>query len=154
MISRRRILSPPVDVSVLTGMISLWLVIVCLLFTSGCSGSKTVRVRGKVTVANKPAEGARVRFYPTEEMDISHIPEGRVDQNGSFVLSTFEPGDGVPPGAYKVVITWRETRRTLGEEREGGPDKLNGKYADPKTTPLRATISSSSPDAIFNLPQP
>ncbi|MGF1581468.1 MAG: hypothetical protein ACFCD0_19250 [Gemmataceae bacterium] len=129
------------------------LVPLCLVFLVGCS-SATVRVRGKVTVDGKPAVAARVRFFAKDKIDSPPISEGRVQEDGSFVLTTLQPGDGVPSGTYKVVITWKNMTRSLGEERETGPDKLKGKYADPKKTPLEIEIRSSSPDAIFDLPKP
>ena len=77
---------------------------VCLLiFFAGC-GSGMQPVRGKVTLPDgKPAAGSQVVFESDKEgKKIS--ARGDVHDDGSFELSTFKPGDGVPPGKYKVQV--------------------------------------------------
>lgn len=76
------------------------LVIVTL---SGC-GAGLQPVRGKVTLPDgKPAAGSQVVFESDQEgKKIS--ARGDVLDDGSYQLSTFKPGDGVPPGKYKVQV--------------------------------------------------
>jgi hypothetical protein len=61
-------------------------------------------VRGKVTLPDgKPAAGSQVVFESEQEgKKIS--ARGDVRDDGSYDLSTFKPGDGVPPGKYKVQV--------------------------------------------------
>jgi len=60
---------------------------------------------------------------------------GLVD--GAFRLSTYDPNDGAPAGEYYVSVIWP----TDGREDE---DKLNGRYRDPKTSQLTATVKEGS----------
>jgi hypothetical protein len=70
---------------------------------AGC-GAGLQPVRGKVTLPDgKPAAGSQVVFEGTEAgKKVS--ARGDVGPDGSYVMSTFKPGDGVPPGKYKVQV--------------------------------------------------
>src|SRR4051812_41068059 len=70
---------------------------------AGCS-ARLQPVRGKVTLADgKPAAGSQVVFESDREgKKIS--ARGDVQEDGSYSLSTFQPGDGVPPGKYKAQV--------------------------------------------------
>jgi len=74
-----------------------------LVLFAGC-GSGMQPVRGKVTLPDgKPAAGSQVVFESEQEgKKIS--ARGDVQGDGTFELSTFKPGDGVPPGKYKVQV--------------------------------------------------
>jgi len=50
----------------------------------------------------KPLAGASIQFVPQGK---GHDATGETDKNGQFVMSTFQPRDGVQPGTYKVVIS-------------------------------------------------
>lgn len=61
-------------------------------------------VHGKVTLADgKPAAGSQVVFE-SDQAGKKTTARGDVQADGSFELSTFKPGDGVPPGKYKVQV--------------------------------------------------
>jgi hypothetical protein len=70
---------------------------------AGC-GSGMQPVRGKVTLPDgKPAAGSQVVFESEQEAK-KISARGDVQGDGTFELSTFKPGDGVPPGKYKVQV--------------------------------------------------
>ena len=78
------------------------LVLVIWCFTGCKPGLQPVR--GKVTLANgKPAAGSQVVFE-SEQEGKKMSARGDVREDGSYELSTFKPGDGVPPGKYKVQV--------------------------------------------------
>lgn len=126
----------------------------CLLM-AGCSeeprGGPRIEVvphKGKLLVDGEPAFDALVRFYP----EVPHkLPPGgtaansaaNVDQQGNFVVSTYENGDGLPVGEYKIGITWKE-RSGMTMRARGGPDRLKGKYEDPETTGFTLSVSAGS----------
>ncbi len=85
-------------------MKSIWCVVMAgVVLLAGCGGSLTP-VRGKVSLADgKPAAGSQVVFE-TEAEGKRVSARGDVREDGSFELSTFQPGDGVPPGKYKVQV--------------------------------------------------
>jgi hypothetical protein len=78
-----------------------WLTV--LLCIPGCNeGPATVPVQGVIRLDGQPLKSASVQFVPE---DSGRDATATTDQNGRFVLSTFEPRDGALPGAYKVVVT-------------------------------------------------
>ncbi len=101
---------------------------------------------GKVFYKGKPAEGARVTLVSLSDHDPKKPkPGGEVGPDGAFRLSTYASYDGAPPGRYAVLIVFPSPARKIDEEN-AGPDLLQGRYADPKTTPLRAEIKEGSND--------
>ena len=61
-------------------------------------------VQGKVILADgKPAAGSQVVFE-SDQAGKKTTARGDVQPDGSFELSTLKPGDGVPPGKYKVQV--------------------------------------------------
>lgn len=96
------------------------------------------RVLGKVLVDGQPEAGVEVRFRPADAPDSldALVPYGRTDEQGNFVLGTYDPEDGAPAGRYKVTLFW--------PDRPPGPqhpeDRLGGVYATAERTSLEATI--------------
>ncbi len=99
---------------------------------------------GKVLYKGKPAEGARVTFVSLSEKDAKRPrPGGEVGPDGTFRLSTYASYDGAPPGRYAVLVVYPSAAKQVDGEN-AGPDLLGGRYADPKTTPLRAEIKEGT----------
>ncbi len=119
-----------------------------LVALAGCGGGRMAAqaVRGKVLCGDVPAQCALVIFHPQdgpEELQKLR-PHGVVEADGSFTLTTYRPGDGAPAGSYRVTIEWPSPLpgETADDPEHGpsGPDRLQGRYADPATTPLAVTI--------------
>jgi hypothetical protein len=109
-------------------------------------------VVGKVLFRGTPAEGATVTLHPLE-VDLLKTPKpgAQVQKNGEFRLSTYQSYDGAPPGRYAVTIVYPSPERKENDENVG-PDLLQGRYADPKTTPLKVEIKEQTNDlATFNV---
>src|SRR5262245_36789853 len=74
-----------------------------LLLVAGCS-SRLAEVHGTVTLADgSPLTRGQIVF----EGEIDGAPvsaRGEVKPDGSYRMSTYRPGDGVPPGKYRVLI--------------------------------------------------
>jgi hypothetical protein len=110
----------------------------CFLLSScGRSGHKPVYpVRGQVFVDGQPAAQAFVVLHPEGEVNPqADRPYGHVGADGSFTLTTYDPGDGAPAGEYVVTVVWLAPAKS-----EDPPDRLAGRYRDPKTSKLRATV--------------
>jgi hypothetical protein len=108
-----------------------------LIFPIGCGGGIEELIPVTGTVEN--ADGSALRF---ESGLVAFMPEaggrsanGSVEKDGSFSMTTVEPGDGVKPGKYKVVLQlWQSYRnQTLA---------VPEKYGDAATTPLVATVDA------------
>ncbi len=65
-------------------------------------------------------------------------PQGFTDETGNIRISTYAEGDGAPAGDYNVTFAWQEFN--LMSRAFDGPDKVNKKYSDPKTTPFSVTL--------------
>jgi hypothetical protein len=115
------------------------------LALAGCSRSDRIPVypvHGKVRVGGEPAAEAFVEFHPAEGNPAPAWIVGQVDGEGNFALSTYVSGDGAPEGEYIVTITWKKRGGPLNEF--SGPDRLKGRYADPKTSKLRFRVEKKS----------
>ena len=123
------------------------LLMIAAMIAGGCSSSadsgdsKAVhRVRGKVLVGGQPAKGAFVLFVPVNEPADPSDPRPRaeVGADGSFAISTYGVEDGAPAGEYVVTVTW--PGGVLPDGPEEPPDKLLGKFDNPKKSNLRAVV--------------
>jgi hypothetical protein len=102
----------------------------------------------------KPAEGVMVIFHPLDDPDPQPVqPSAVVQPDGSFELRSYlvqqrALKEGAPAGKYAVTGTWypADLQNHLGKENL--PDKLHGRYADPKSSGLRAEV----PEAATELP--
>lgn len=113
---------------------------------AGCGGNdrnwkETIPVSGSVMVDGKPAEGVMVVFHPEGGMDTAQPTETKsmTDKEGKFVATTYEVGDGAPPGAYKVTLTWPKLN-TISMSFDG--DKFKGKYAKPDRSKFEVEVTS------------
>ncbi len=120
-----------------------WLGLLALsLAAAGCGPASDIYpTRGEAFAAGQPAVGAVVTFYPVnaEAGKPKRIPTAVVEKDGSFHLTTLSANDGAPPGEYVVTITWCDSYRDDGDTVTG-PDRLQGRYANPQYPALRATI--------------
>jgi hypothetical protein len=100
-------------------------------------------VSGKVTYKGAPAAGAAVFFYRHGGDSMNdHMIMGLVQEDGTFELVCGSLGNGAPPGEYDVVIEWKQISGQEKGRPKRGPDKLNGRYADPKHSRLQATVKA------------
>jgi hypothetical protein len=118
-------------------------VAVCALACSSCGSSGLYPVSGLVTYKGQPAEGAVVFFRrtgadPLNEQTIMGI----VRQDGSFTLVCGSMGEGAPPGEYAVLVEWRQSSNQAKGQAQKGPDRLEGRYADPNRPLLHAVIKA------------
>lgn len=140
------------------------LMILTLVAVSGCT--RLQPAGGKVLVDGKPVQEGTIMFYPVNK---GRPANARIQPDGSFTLSYENPGDGLPPGEYKVVIVadiWQELKKTKAQEQEEAIMKKNGvndelptngilihvvppEYNDVKTTPLTQKVESSSSTQNF-----
>ncbi len=118
-------------------------------------------VHGKVLYKGKPIAGGVVT-YEREGSDAKAPPAGadggplratgRIETDGSFRLTAFAGAEGVPEGAYVVGISSRPPHTEAGllgprdGVKKGDPDVLRGRYADPRTSGLRAEVRKDAPN--------
>ena len=127
---------------VITGVLKCAFMAAVFLAATGCGRSDRIDVypvEGSVLYQGKPAVGAFVTFHPNRPEIENRISAATVGDDGKFRLSTYNPNDGAPAGEYRVTVVWPSIVN-------GRPvdDRLNGNYADVKTTSLEATVTSGS----------
>lgn len=150
---------PPVRSLKATGnrWASAALLIAAALLLPGCGEEvvegriEVIPVQGQLLVKGQPAPGARVTLHPVDGpvAEAGLYPYGIVDESGAFSVTTYQQGDGAPPGEYRVSVVWPDANYQARNARERDmissgaqlPDKLRGRYADPQRTGLTATIT-------------
>lgn len=127
----------------------------------GCSDSGLRSVRGTVTFDGKPIPTGSVRFFPLEG---GRPAIGQIQSDGSYQLSTMQPGDGAKLGQYQVAIEAIESAATgpapssLDEEMQlGGTGNTSVTYLLPleysshKSSGLTAVVEDRENTIDFDL---
>jgi hypothetical protein len=102
---------------------------VALALLAGCgkdSGRAAVYpVTGSVQSKGKGVPHARVTFLAQGRQD-GPAPEAEflTDPAGNFAATTYNPGDGLPPGRYAVLVQWPEV---VTDDPAAGGDRLRGR---------------------------
>lgn len=141
---------------------------------AGCGGGtpSTVPVKGTLVFEDgKPVAGASIRFVGAAG---SRDASGYTGKDGAFELSTFSTGDGAVPGEYTVVVTKvastvdstgtdtskmsPDDMRKMFEKSKLGAvtpkkieDPVPAVYGDPKSSPLKQKVDSSSTGITLKL---
>jgi hypothetical protein len=111
----------------------------------GSDRKRLVPVKGRVLFNGKPVPHALVVFHPLQDAGPHTIrPRGKVAEDGTFQLTTFDPHDGAPPGEYGVTVEWWLTQASKNSP-EGSDlppaNRLPARYSRVATSGLRATIT-------------
>ncbi len=127
----------------------------------GCGGAKDDRparapTSVTVTYQGAPVEGANVTLSPQGGGKPAF---GLTDQQGVAQLSTFGQGDGALPGEYQVAIQKTKVEGTAADPNNMVPtttssktvDLLPAKYASPKTSGLKASVTTGNNKLTFEL---
>lgn len=119
------------------------------LATTGCgpgNGLSLARVSGKVTYMGEPVTFGTIMFEP-EGPDVPPAA-GSIGKDGTFVLSTEDPGDGAVVGTHRVAIIGLEELADAAQAAMPDPEKSPREYMMAKTkaaaTPVRAKKADDS----------
>ena len=95
-------------------------------------------VSGKVTFQGSPAAGAQVVLHPVNSSESNDVaPTATVQNDGSFAITAYDPGDGAPEGDYVATVQWYRFSKELGGP---GPNVIPAKYASPRTSPIKVCV--------------
>ena len=132
----------------------------------GC-GKGTADLKARLTLDGKPLEGATVTLVGPSRPAV-----GTTDAEGKVRFMTFEPGDGVLPGEYKVVVVKspgsrneefanfdpnnpQDVQRMMARDRGGNvpytPTTLPRIYLNPEQTPLSVRVPPEEEEVVFRL---
>ncbi len=129
--------------------VTLGVFLVGVLVFSGCSSGvaggtrlKTSPVFGVVQVDGEPVAGVTVECYPEAGASEKKSPIiTAADVHGKFSFTTYQFGDGLPEGAYRLAFKWKPITA-------GGQDKLNGAYAEPAESKYKVTVVAGQPNDL------
>ena len=119
--------------------------VVMLATCTGCGTSEGARaalipVKGKVTYRGKALTQGTVVFEPD---GYGRRATGKLQSDGSFVLTTFQEADGVGPGEHKVTVS--------GVDKSLARDRAFKKYTSRASTRLTAEVSPDHTEFQFDL---
>jgi hypothetical protein len=104
----------------------------------------TFAVKGRVLFDGKPVENATVRFYrkPAKASDRpSFTADGLTEPDGTFLLTTYKPFDGVPAGEYFVSVVKLDG---YAGGNAPGKNSLPSRYEEARATPLRCEVRADA----------
>lgn len=106
---------------------------------------QTFPVTGEVYVDGKPARALAVTCHDVKGLDTKNptLSSAHTQEDGKFAISTYQQSDGVPEGEYVLTFLWGQMNTF--SNTYGGPDKLNGRYKDPKESKVRAKVEKGKP---------
>jgi hypothetical protein len=125
---------------------------------AGCGGDDLGRrypVSGRVIRLGQPVTKGTVNFPPAEAAK-GRAATGAIQPDGSYTLTTQDPGDGALAGDYRVVISLVEVDDSKLERTPGGIPILNEskkvqvknlvspKFSDPGQAVLRFMVEPHS----------
>ena len=114
-----------------------------MVWLSGCGKSRpaTYPVSGRITIGGKSPTGAWIVFHRSDTPDLRAMkPFGKVGEDGRFAMQTFVPDDGAPVGNYAVTVVWPAPAPKGDPDAIEGPDRLQGRYSDPKNPASQVTV--------------
>jgi hypothetical protein len=134
-----------------------WAVAAACLFVSalgGCkkSGLEMVPIHGDVSYNGAPLQNVTqgiVRYTPKEGGTAAREATGRIQPDGTFVLTTFKGGDGVVAGEYNITVTANSSPMLTREQTESGAKQtapksmIPDKYHNASTSGLSDSVNSS-----------
>ena len=121
--------------------------VACPLCFSGCgssSGPDITPVHGKVTLDGASLATGMVYFVP----ESGRGAKGKVQEDGSFTLSTFGNGDGAVVGRHKVFIVATEGEVAF-ESDEPMKSLVPERYTSPETSGFEIEVKVGEMNEVF-----
>jgi hypothetical protein len=118
-----------------------------LALLSGCSEkwAECFPVSGIVKYNGQAPQGAQLVFHAINPSGPDAVsPKANVKPDGSFVVTSYQSGDGAPPGDYVVTVEWYQ----IDKDGNVGPNVLPPEYASPKLSPIKVTVNAGSPTTL------
>jgi hypothetical protein len=125
--------------------------LLCFLGVAGC-GPKLYPVRGQVTYPDgKPlTEGTVVFESVVEENRVT--ARGQIDRDGRYELSTYQRGDGVPAGKYRVAVAPKLDPNAV--DKRSNPLAFDRRYTEFKTSGLEFEVESGRNEYPIKVTRP
>jgi hypothetical protein len=135
-----------------------WSAVACLACLAGCApdnGLKMGRVSGKITYRGEPVEDGQILFAPDEAKGTVGVPAmAKIASDGSYSLSTQDPGDGAIVGFHRVGVRGIDPTpvEASGKEQaaQTGKDIFAARAKAAKTRRRPSTVSGKEETITIN----
>ena len=109
--------------------------------SAGCEGdwrAETHPASGSISINGEPPVGALVHLDPVGSKvdERNSRPWGKVREDGSYTLTTYERDDGAPAGRYRLTVVWPVDPATPSPE-----DRLRNRFSEPEQSPWEVSIA-------------
>lgn len=119
-----------------------------LLGLPACNGgSRTYPVKGTLIYNGKPVPKGTVLFTPVSG---GPTATGQINEDGTYRLTTYKPGDGAFIGEYRVVVIAMEGP-LQGEPPIAPPPLIPDKYSSLALSDLKANVHEGDNVCDFTL---
>lgn len=116
---------------------------VCCACSEDLNRKAVYPVTGVIRVDGAPVNQLAVKCYPVNGLDRENttISSTYTKEDGSFELSTYNSGDGVPEGDYILTVRWGKLN-AVTMSYDG--DKFDGKY-NAENSDIKFTVTAGQP---------
>ena len=99
---------------------------------------QTVPVKGKVTYKGKPLTQGEVVFEP--DGGTGREAHGKIQEDGTFELTTFKAGDGASPGTHRVAVSGTSKK-----------DAVPSKYKNTSSSKTEVEVAEGKTEYVVDL---
>jgi hypothetical protein len=126
-----------------------------LVFACGCGGPGLYSVKGMVVYKDGSGiavlERGQIVFDPADPSAPKASARGEIRKDGSFTMSTYKEGDGVVPGAYRIMVV---PPPYFGIRGSSPPELFDSRYEDFETSGLSITVTGPVDDFVVTVEKP
>jgi hypothetical protein len=122
----------------------LYVVAGLLVFAATGCGPSTYPVKGKVSYPDGSPVVEGMVVFESSGADKPVTARGEIQQDGTYRLSTYQPGDGVPPGPYKVLVTPKYDPNAIDKPQRTPP--IHPRYSSFETSLLTFEVKAGEND--------
>lgn len=124
--------------SVMTARLHILVLVGIVTASAGCAEQRIHPVRGTVKFADgKPLTAGRVVIDTGDALTGSW---GAIQPDGSFVMGTNTPTDGVPAGTFRVSITGAVTQPSGDQVMLDPKPLIHERFTKPETSGISFTV--------------
>jgi hypothetical protein len=115
-----------------------------LLLAAGCGGPTMAKVTGTVAIepGGAPLKGGIVTLLPADD-PTKPSAVGDVEQDGTFVVSTYKKGDGAEVGRYLVTVI-----PVQDDYNARNPRPIDARFGDPATSKLEFVVEPGKANVL------
>ena len=128
------------------GILKCVLSAMAITVVGGCGSDTptTVKVRGSVQFDGQPLDFGGVLLQPAG----GRLGKGKIEPDGTFVISTYDTGDGAIVGPMNIGVT---AVRLQGDPREGGTREwlIPEKFGSPDTSGLQYELTHGAENVLL-----